>query len=101
MTFLAGPDPEHHNTVPLIIEPTAILPSPEPHVVIVPPRNRVVSDTWIRNRIISAVACTCFAANIITWLTTREVNAVLIGAGMSLLLGVPLINRGDKRGGES
>lgn len=96
MTFLTGPDPEH--PIPVIIAPTRVLPSDEPKIVVVPPRHRVVSNEWIRNRVISVVAVTCFAANIVTWLTTREVNAVLIGAGMSLLLGVPLINRGDKRG---
>ena len=79
------------------VEPTLVTP-PIGRVEYVPPHSRVVSDQWIRNRIISAVAVTCFAANIITWLTTREVNSVLIGAGISLLLGVPLINRGDRRG---
>src|SRR5262245_24227355 len=79
------------------IEPTLVTP-PIGRVEYVPPHSRVVSDQWIRNRIISAVAVTCFAANIVTWLTTREVNSVLVGAGISLLLGVPLINRGDRRG---
>lgn len=102
MTFLAGePPPDDHTRVqqqiPIVLEPTQVLPADEPKLVVVPPHNRVVSDQWIRNRIISAVAVTCFAANIITWMTTREVNAVLIGAGLSLLMGVPLLNRGDKR----
>lgn len=77
---------------------TTLVPSTQGHIEYVPKGHHVVSDTWIRNRIISVVACTCFAANIVTWLTTREVNSVLVGAGISLLLGVPLINRGDKRG---
>ena len=94
MTFLTGPDPE----LPLVIEPTKVLPSPDPHIVMVPPHHRVVSDVWIRNRIISVAACTCIGANIITWLSSRDVNAVLIGAGLSLLLGVPFVNKGDKRG---
>src|SRR5262245_2758770 len=80
-----------------VIEPTLVTP-PIGRVEYVPPHSRVVSDQWIRNRIISAVAVTCFAANIVTWLTSREVNSVLVGAGISLLLGVPLINRGDRRG---
>ena len=78
-------------------QPTLVAPQ-QGHIEYVPKGHKVVSDSWIRNRIISAVAITCFVVNIITWVTTREVNAVLIGAGVSLLLGVPLINRGDKRG---
>jgi hypothetical protein len=79
------------------VDSTLVYPT-EGKIEYVPPHHRVINDRWIRNRIISVAGCTCLAANIVTWLTTRDVNAVLIGAGLSLLLGIPFVNLGDKRG---